>query len=233
MIRINQLKLNIAHTQSDLERKILKTLHMKKEYLQGYKIRRQSIDARKKPDLYYVYSVDVLVKDEAKIKKSIKSNQIQFQAKEDTYNFPANGTREFKHRPVIIGTGPAGLFCGYMLAIHGYRPILLERGADVDQRTKDVETFWKTGTLDPSSNVQFGEGGAGTFSDGKLNTLVKDKSGRNHEVLRIFARHGAPEAITYQSKPHIGTDILSRVVKEMREWYLCAWRRSTVSFTGH
>ena len=150
MIRINQLKLNIAHTQSDLERKILKTLHMKKEYLQGYKIRRQSIDARKKPDLYYVYSVDVLVKDEAKIKKSIKSNQIQFQAKEDAYNFPANGTREFKHRPVIIGTGPAGLFCGYMLAIHGYRPILLERGADVDQRTKDVETFWKTGTLDPS-----------------------------------------------------------------------------------
>ena len=93
MIRINQLKLNIAHTQSDLERKILKTLHMKKEYLQGYKIRRQSIDARKKPDLYYVYSVDVLVKDEAKIKKSIKSNQIQFQAKEDAYNFPANGTR--------------------------------------------------------------------------------------------------------------------------------------------
>ena len=221
MIRINQLKLNIAHTQSDLERKILKTLHMKKEYLQGYKIRRQSIDARKKPDLYYVYSVDVLVKDEAKIKKSIKSNQIQFQAKEDAYNFPANGTREFKHRPVIIGTGPAGLFCGYMLAIHGYRPILLERGADVDQRTKDVETFWKTGTLDPSSNVQFGEGGAGTFSDGKLNTLVKDKSGRNHEVLRIFARHGAPEAITYQSKPHIGTDILSRVVKEMREC-ICA-----------
>ena len=221
MIRINQLKLNIAHTQSDLERKILKTLHMKKEYLQGYKIRRQSIDARKKPDLYYVYSVDVLVKDEAKIKKSIKSNQIQFQAKEDTYNFPANGTREFKHRPVIIGTGPAGLFCGYMLAIHGYRPILLERGADVDQRTKDVETFWKTGTLDPSSNVQFGEGGAGTFSDGKLNTLVKDKSGRNHEVLRIFARHGAPEAITYQSKPHIGKDILSRVVKEMREC-ICA-----------
>lgn len=108
-----------------------------------------------------------------------------------------------------------------MLAIHGYRPILLERGADVDQRTKDVETFWKTGTLDPSSNVQFGEGGAGTFSDGKLNTLVKDKSGRNHEVLRIFARHGAPEAITYQSKPHIGTDILSRVVKEMREC-ICA-----------
>lgn len=104
MIRINQLKLNIAHTQSDLERKILKTLHMRKEDLQGYKIRRQSIDARKKPDLYYVYSLDVLVKDEAKIKKSIKSNQIQFQAKEDAYNFPANGTREFKHRPVIIGT---------------------------------------------------------------------------------------------------------------------------------
>ena len=232
MIRINQLKLNIAHTQSDLERKILKTLHMKKEYLQGYKIRRQSIDARKKPDLYYVYSVDVLVKDEAKIKKSIKSNQIQFQAKEDTYNFPANGTREFKHRPVIIGTGPAGLFCGYMLAIHGYRPILLERGADVDQRTKDVETFWKTGTLDPSSNVQFGEGGAGTFSDGKLNTCERQ--------IREEPRSSPHLCQTWCS----GSDHISKQAayrnryfvpgcKRNARMYLCAWRRSTVSFTGH
>ena len=108
-----------------------------------------------------------------------------------------------------------------MLAAHGYQPILLERGADVDQRTKDVEAFWENGQLNLSSNVQFGEGGAGTFSDGKLNTLVKDKFGRNHEVLRIFAEHGAPESITYESKPHIGTDVLSAVVKEMRK-YICA-----------
>lgn len=221
MIRINQMKLNIEHTLDDFERKILKTLCIKKEELQGFQIRKQSIDARKKPDLYYVYSVDVQVRDEAKVKKTVKNNQIQFQVKPDSYHFEVKGTKELTHRPVIIGTGPAGLFCGYMLAAHGYQPILLERGADVDQRTKDVEAFWKNGKLNLSSNVQFGEGGAGTFSDGKLNTLVKDKFGRNHEVLRIFAEHGAPESITYESKPHIGTDVLSAVVKEMRK-YICA-----------
>ena len=221
MIRINQMKLNIEHTSDDFERKILKTLCIKKEELQGFQIRKQSIDARKKPDLYYVYSVDVQVRDEAKVKKTVKNNQIQFQVKPDSYHFEVKGTKELTHRPVIIGTGPAGLFCGYMLAAHGYQPILLERGADVDQRTKDVEVFWKNGKLNLSSNVQFGEGGAGTFSDGKLNTLVKDKFGRNHEVLRIFAEHGAPESITYESKPHIGTDVLSAVVKEMRK-YICA-----------
>lgn len=221
MIRINQMKLNIEHTSDDFERKILKTLCIKKEELQGFQIRKQSIDARKKPVLYYVYSVDVQVRDEAKVKKTVKNNQIQFQVKLDSYHFEVKGTKELTHRPVIIGTGPAGLFCGYMLAAHGYQPILLERGADVDQRTKDVEAFWENGQLNLSSNVQFGEGGAGTFSDGKLNTLVKDKSGRNHEVLRIFAEHGAPESITYESKPHIGTDVLSAVVKEMRK-YICA-----------
>lgn len=221
MIRINQMKLNIEHTSDDFERKILKTLCIKKEELQGFQIRKQSIDARKKPALYYVYSVDVQVRDEAKVKKTVKNNQIQFQVKPDSYHFEVKGTKELTHRPVIIGTGPAGLFCGYMLAAHGYQPILLERGADVDQRTKDVEAFWENGQLNLSSNVQFGEGGAGTFSDGKLNTLVKDKSGRNHEVLRIFAEHGAPESITYESKPHIGTDVLSAVVKEMRK-YICA-----------
>lgn len=221
MIRINQMKLNIEHTSDDFERKILKTLCIKKEELQGFQIRKQSIDARKKPVLYHVYSVDVQVRDEAKVKKTVKNNQIQFQVKPDSYHFEVKGTKELTHRPVIIGTGPAGLFCGYMLAAHGYQPILLERGADVDQRTKDVEAFWENGQLNLSSNVQFGEGGAGTFSDGKLNTLVKDKSGRNHEVLRIFAEHGAPESITYESKPHIGTDVLSAVVKEMRK-YICA-----------
>lgn len=175
MIRINQMKLNIEHTSDDFERKILKTLCIKKEELQGFQIRKQSIDARKKPVLYYVYSVDVQVRDEAKVKKTVKNNQIQFQVEPDSYHFEVKGTKELTHRPVIIGTGPAGLFCGYMLAAHGYQPILLERGADVDQRTKDVEAFWENGRLNLSSNVQFGEGGAGTFSDGKLNTLVKDK----------------------------------------------------------
>ena len=128
-----------------------------------------------------------------------------------------------EHRPVIIGTGPAGLFCGYMLAIHGYRPILLERGMDVEHRCEKVEEFWKTGRLDTECNIQFGEGGAGTFSDGKLNTLVKDKDGRSRQVLSIFVTSGAPKDILYDGKPHIGTDILTNVVK------ICAKRSSPMA----
>lgn len=118
---------------------------------------------------------------------------------------------------MIIGSGPAGLFCGLMLARHGYAPILLERGEDVDTRTKKVEEFWGGGGLDPLSNVQFGEGGAGTFSDGKLNTLVKDPAGRNRLVMEIFSEFGADPAICYQQKPHLGTDVLSRIVRNIRE----------------
>lgn len=138
------------------------------------------------------------------------------------YHFPIAGTKELPARPVIIGMGPAGLFCGYFLAKYGYKPILLERGKDVDNRTRDVEEFWRSGLLNPDSNVQFGEGGAGTFSDGKLNTLVKDKDGRNKEVLKVFVECGAPENILYDGKPHIGTDVLRNVVKTMREKIL-AW----------
>ena len=136
------------------------------------------------------------------------------------YRFPEPGTQSARHRPVIIGMGPAGLFCGYLLARAGYRPILLERGKDVQSRTRDVENFWGGGPCLPDSNVQFGEGGAGTFSDGKLNTLIKDKEGRSGEVLRILVEHGAPSRILYENKPHIGTDILSEVVKNMREQIL-------------
>ena len=121
------------------------------------------------------------------------------------------------HRPVVIGAGPAGLFCAYLLAREGYRPLVFERGKKVGERTEDVLHFWKTGVLDPTSNVQFGEGGAGTFSDGKLNTLVKDSVGRSRFVLDTFVSFGAPEKITYESKPHIGTDILSDVIAAMRE----------------
>lgn len=118
--------------------------------------------------------------------------------------------------------GSCWTFCGYYLAQHGYAPVILERGADVDARQADVEAFWQTGRLKPDSNVQFGEGGAGTFSDGKLNTLVKDKYGRNTEVLKTFVKHGADPAILYQGKPHIGTDVLSKVVKACGKKY-CVW----------
>ena len=126
-------------------------------------------------------------------------------------------TSRLTARPVVIGSGPAGLFCAYLLALKGYHPLLVERGAPVRERKKDVDRFWETGVLDTSSNVQFGEGGAGTFSDGKLNTLVKDPAGRNRFVLETFVRFGAPEEILWEQKPHIGTDILINVVENMRE----------------
>lgn len=216
MLRINQLKLSLQHTEEDLKRKAAKMLRVPTERITELRIVKQSIDARKKPDLYYVYTVDVALPDETHILKKAKGNQIS-KAPEKQYHFSISGNKELRHRPIIIGSGPAGLFCAYMLAKAGYHPILLERGAGVEERTKDVERFWETGILNPESNVQFGEGGAGTFSDGKLNTLVKDPFGRNQKVLEIFVENGAPEEILYINKPHIGTDILTTVVKHMRE----------------
>lgn len=216
MIRITQLKLSAAHTKEELKDKILKLLRIDGQALLSYTIRKQSLDARKKPDLYYVYTVDVHVSDERSVKKRVRNHNISFRGPDPEYVLKSEGERPLAHRPVIIGTGPAGLFCGYELARLGYRPILLERGADVDARQEDVMRFWKDGKLNPHSNVQFGEGGAGTFSDGKLNTLVKDPEGRNARVLRVFAEHGAPEAILYENKPHVGTDVLTGIVKNMR-----------------
>ncbi len=223
MIRINQLKVNIHHNSDDLKYKIIKTLRITPEQLISYEIRKQSIDARRKPELFYVYTCDVHVRKEQSIKKKLKNQrQIQFLPEEKPYQVPAPGETLMSHRPVVVGMGPAGLFCAWLLAREGYQPILIERGAPVEERTEDVEIFWKTGILKRESNVQFGEGGAGTFSDGKLNTMVHDPNGRNMEVLRIFVENGADEKILYQNKPHIGTDVLTTVVKNMRlqiqEW---------------
>lgn len=221
MIRINQLNLSLQHSFEDIKRKAAKTVGCKSGELQDFKILKKSVDARKKPEIYISYSVCFGIKDEAALLKKRKDTNIQLY-EERSYHFPKSGSKTLSHRPVVIGMGPAGLFCGYYLAKHGYRPLLLERGRDVESRARDVEKFWKKGRLLPNSNVQFGEGGAGTFSDGKLNTLVKDKDGRNREVLKAFVECGAPESILYDSKPHIGTDVLSNVVKTMRE-RLIAW----------
>lgn len=220
MIRLNQLKLPVDHTEEQLIHKTAQSLRIPEADILEVQILRQSLDARKKPDLFYSYSVNVSVKKEEKVYKDAvrrlgKNNVAPAEPVE--YHFPAGGGKTQDHPTVIIGMGPAGLFCGYYLAQHGYTPLLLERGADVDARQADVEQFWQTGRLNPDSNVQFGEGGAGTFSDGKLNTLVKDKYGRNTEVLKTFVKHGADPAIVYQARPHIGTDVLSKVVKSMRE----------------
>lgn len=201
-----------------LKQKAARVLKIKESDIASVEILKHSIDARKKPQIYQVYSLGVKLNkvSEVMVVKKCKNANVQC-SEQVEYHFPKTGVEKLTERPVIVGMGPAGLFCGYMLAIHGYKPILLERGCDVEQRTKDVEAYWNGGTLNPESNVQFGEGGAGTFSDGKLNTLVKDKYGRNKEVLQIFVKAGAPEEILYENKPHIGTDILKKVVVTMRE----------------
>ena len=219
MIRLNQLKLPVDHTREQLIHKTAQYLRIPAADILELQIVRQSLDARKKPALFYSYSVNVTVKKEEKVYKDAcrrlgKANVLLTEKTE--YLFPAEGSTQQKHPTVIIGMGPAGLFCGYYLAQHGYAPVILERGADVDARQADVEAFWQTGRLKPDSNVQFGEGGAGTFSDGKLNTLVKDPSGRNHEVLKRFVQAGAPSEIIYQQKPHLGTDVLVGVVETLR-----------------
>lgn len=211
----------LAHTKEELDAKIRKSLHLEKGDILSQQIIKKSIDARKKPEISVIYTIDISVKREKQILQrmmSKRSGGMQVQkADECVYRFPASGSEPLYKQPVIIGTGPAGLFCGYFLAVHGYRPILLERGKEITYRKKDVEAFWEKGVLAPDSNIQFGEGGAGTFSDGKLNTLVKDKYGRNKEVLRLLVRAGAPEEILYDAKPHIGTDILIRIVENMRK----------------
>lgn len=221
MIRLSQIRMQPGHREQELEDKIRKLLHLKKTEFMEYRIFKQSIDARKKPDIYYSYTVDVKMKQESSLlkrvgqgrQKSVKAEKLT----EMAYQAPFHGKEPLSHRPVIIGAGPAGLFCAWLLAREGYQPLLLERGAPVEERMKDVQAFWDTGKLNLESNVQFGEGGAGTFSDGKLNTLVKDTCGRNRLVLETFVRFGAPERILYEQKPHIGTDILFRVIRNMRE----------------
>lgn len=215
MIRVSQIKLPVEHTEKELLHKTAKLLHTDAGKIQELRVVKKSIDARKKPEIFLIYTVDVLAAEEEKLLKRCKSGNVQ-EYQEKKYCFPVQEKTEPMHRPIIAGTGPAGLFCGYMLAKNGFRPILLERGRRVQERCADVERFWKRGELCPESNVQFGEGGAGTFSDGKLNTLVKDPVGRNREVLRIFVEAGAPENILYDAKPHIGTDRLISVVENLR-----------------
>lgn len=223
MIRISQITVKPEYkpeeVQAVLEKKIRKRLRLPEQAKFRWQTVKCSVDARKKPDVFLSYTVDVEGLEEQAVLKRCKDKSVS-RVEPVTYRFPLSGKKELSGRPVIVGTGPAGLFCGYMLALHGYRPVLLERGRQVEERCGIVEAFWENGVLDTECNVQFGEGGAGTFSDGKLNTLVKDKEGRNREVLRIFVEAGAPESVLYEGKPHIGTDILVDVVRHMRQTIL-------------
>ncbi len=215
MIRIRQIQIEVQNdTKEYLIKKIKSKLNNNIEF-KKLEIVKKSIDARKKPNVYYVYEVDIEVDNEEKLMKNIKSKDIDIVIKKE-YEFNKTGTITLKKRPVIVGSGPAGLYCAYLLSENGYKPLVIERGEEVDKRVEKVEEFFNNNNLDINTNIQFGEGGAGTFSDGKLNTLVKDKEKRGRKVLEVFVENGAPKEILYEYKPHIGTDILRNVVKNMR-----------------
>lgn len=217
MYRISQIKLALGEPKELLVKKIEKKLGNSIK-IKEYKIVKESIDARDKGDIRFVYTVDFDVEKrqgarKIKLKPDPKKNLSI--APDMSYKAPEPGVRELKHRPVIAGFGPCGIFCALIFAQQGYRPIVLERGKCVSERAEDVQSFWNGGALNTESNVQFGEGGAGTFSDGKLTTGIKDP--RIHKVLSEFVSAGAPEEILYKNKPHIGTDLLRDVVANIRE----------------
>ncbi|MGE4283563.1 MAG: NAD(P)/FAD-dependent oxidoreductase [Clostridia bacterium] len=212
--QINNIRMTIDEDINLLREKASKELKVRESEIKNFRIVKESIDARRKNKIGFVYSVLVdLYQDEHRVAAKLSDQNI-------THIIPkqeppiSQGTEKIQGRPIVIGTGPAGLFAGLILAINGYKPLLLERGGDVNDRSKKVREFWQTNELDPESNVQFGEGGAGTFSDGKLTTRINDT--RNDKVLEAFVEAGAPHEIIYKGKPHIGTDLLKEVVKNIR-----------------
>ena len=211
MIRVRQVKVNIENDTTDnLLLKVSKKIGISTNDIDGYKIVKKSIDARDKNNICFVYEVDI------DTEKKVKFTNDVLLVGEESYSYEITGTEKLNNRIVIVGAGPSGLFCAYMLAEAGYSPLIIEQGEPIEDRVKTVEEFFETNKLNTLSNIQFGEGGAGTFSDGKLNTLVKDKRHIGRKVFEIFVENGAPEEIMYLNKPHIGTDVLRRVIVNMR-----------------
>ncbi|MDD5326518.1 MAG: hypothetical protein PHY02_01735 [Phycisphaerae bacterium] len=216
MIRIREITLPFDHKEEVLAKSVLERLGIPENQLIGFTIAHKSIDARHKNHIVAVYTIDAELKNESELLPKF-SQDIRISAVPCTnYQMPKIGNIQGP-RPVIVGTGPCGLFAALILAQLGFKPILIERGRQVTSRVKDVRDFWDKGLLVPESNVQFGEGGAGTFSDGKLTTQIKDKFNRSKKVLEEFVRAGAPEEILYHAKPHLGTDNLVKIVKNLRD----------------
>ncbi len=216
MLRLTEIKLPLDHSEYDLKAAILARLGIVADELIGYSIFRRGFDARKLSAIQFVYTLEVEVRDETALLERLKNAPHISPAQDTAYHFVAQAPKDLTERPIVIGTGPCGIFAGLILAQMGFRPIILERGKAVRERTKDTFGLWRQGKLDPESNVQFGEGGAGTFSDGKLHSQIKDPKHYGRKVLTEFVKAGAPPEILYVSKPHVGTFRLVGVVEEMR-----------------
>lgn len=214
MIKLNNLKLPIGYTKSNISQKVAKKLKINTNQILDISILKRSLDARKKDNIKFVLTVSVKIEgNEQKVIKKLKPNEASIY-KEENYRF-ITGVKANK-KTVVIGSGPAGLFCAYTLIKAGIKPLIIERGERIEDRVKSVDLFFDKGVLNPESNVQFGEGGAGTFSDGKLNTGISDI--RIKEVLKTFVSFGAPKEIVYEQKPHIGTDKLREVIINFRKF---------------
>ncbi|MDC5849600.1 NAD(P)/FAD-dependent oxidoreductase [Vibrio europaeus] len=216
MIRLNEIKLPLDHEEEALTAAITKKLGISKDQVISYNVFRRGYDARKKANILLIYTLDVIVENEAALLEQFVSDPHVKETPDMEYKFVAKAPENITERPVVIGFGPCGLFAALILAQAGFKPIVVERGKEVRERTKDTFGFWRKRTLNTESNVQFGEGGAGTFSDGKLYSQVKDPNFYGRKVTTEFVAAGAPEEIMYVSKPHIGTFKLVTMIEKMR-----------------
>ena len=217
MLRLTEVKLPLDHSEREIGAAILRRLKIAANELVGYSIFRRGVDARNPSAIVFIYTLDIEVRNEVALTERLQRDPRVSLAPDMHYRFVARAPAGLVSRPVVIGTGPCGLFAGLILAQMGFRPIILERGKAVRERTADTFGFWRNSVLNPESNVQFGEGGAGTFSDGKLYSQIKDPHHYGRKVLTELVKAGAPPEILYASKPHIGTFRLVTVVENMRE----------------
>ena len=217
MLRITEFKLPLDHADDELRPALLQRLAIGSDELLDFTLFKRSYDARKKStELQFIYTIDFQVRDEPALLKRLSHDKHIGQAPDVSYKMVGQAPADLSERPLVVGFGPCGIFAGLLLAQMGFKPIILERGTEVRQRTKDTWGLWRKNVLNPESNVQFGEGGAGTFSDGKLYSQIKDPKFIGRKVLHEFVKAGAPDEILYVSKPHIGTFRLTGVVENMR-----------------